>query len=218
MHTSQLTPIRVTIFEDNHSLRIGLGELIQNADGYLCAGAFENCRNLLENIASSKPDVVLMDIGMPGIDGIAATRILRDQHPDIKILMQTVFEEDEKVFESIRAGASGYMLKNVSSARILEFIRETFEGGAPMSPSIAKKVLRMVAHQPSDAVPVQFNLSDREKEILSYLVNGRSYRMIGEVCFISIDTVRSHIRNIYDKLHVHSKVEAVKKAINNRIV
>ena len=192
--------------------------MLQNAEGFVCAGAFENGNLLLENIALAKPDIVLMDIGMPGIDGIEATRILRDQHPTLKILMQTVFEEDEKVFDSIRAGASGYILKNVTSSRILECIRETYEGGAPMSPSIARKVIRMIAVQPATAQSHQFNLSEREKEILSHLVDGRSYRMISEICFISIDTVRSHIRNIYEKLHVHSKVDAVKKAINNRIV
>jgi DNA-binding NarL/FixJ family response regulator len=214
----KMKPIRVTIFEDNNSLRIGLCHMIQHAEGFICAGGFENCRNLLENIKATTPDVVLMDIGMPGINGIEAVRILRDSFPEIKILMQTVFDEDEKIFESIHAGASGYILKNTNSSRILEFIEETFTGGAPMSPSVAKKVLRMLAHQPSTASPVAFDLSDREKEILACLVKGMSYRQIGENCFISLDTVRSHIRNIYDKLHVHSKVEAVKTAIHNRIV
>jgi DNA-binding NarL/FixJ family response regulator len=214
----KMKPIRVTIFEDNNSLRIGLCHMIQHAEGFICAGGFENCRNLLENIKATTPDVVLMDIGMPGINGIEAVRILRDSFPEIKILMQTVFDEDEKIFESIHAGASGYILKNTNSSRILEFIEETYTGGAPMSPSVAKKVLRMLAHQPSTASPVAFDLSDREKEILACLVKGMSYRQIGENCFISLDTVRSHIRNIYDKLHVHSKVEAVKTAIHNRIV
>jgi DNA-binding NarL/FixJ family response regulator len=213
-----MKPIRVTLFEDNNSLRIGLCHMIQQAEGFICAGGFENCRNLVENIEATKPDVVLMDIGMPGINGIEAVRILRDSFPEIKILMQTVFDEDEKIFESIHAGASGYILKNTNSARILEFIEETYSGGAPMSPSVAKKVLRMIAHQPSTASSVIFDLSNREKEILACLVKGMSYRQIGETCFISLDTVRSHIRNIYEKLHVHSKVEAVKKAIHNRIV
>jgi DNA-binding NarL/FixJ family response regulator len=213
-----MKPIRVTIFEDNNSLRIGLGHMIQQAEGFIFAGGFENCKDLLANIESTKPDVVLMDIGMPGINGIEAVRILRDAYPEIKILMQTVFEEDEKIFESIHAGASGYILKNTGAARILEFIRETYTGGAPMSPLVAKKVLRMIARQPSISTPGSFDLSDREKEILAGLVKGMSYRLIGETCFISIDTVRSHIRNIYEKLHVHSKVEAVAKAIKGNIV
>lgn len=155
---------------------------------------------------------------MPGINGIEAVKMIREHYPDIRILMQTIFEDQEKIFQSILAGASGYILKNTSSLRILDFIRETYEGGAPMSPSVAVKVLRMVG-QPIDQTKRQeFNLSDREKEILSYLVQGMSYKAIGDACFISIDTVRGHIRRIYDKLHVNSKGEAIVKALKDNIV
>jgi DNA-binding NarL/FixJ family response regulator len=126
--------IRVTIFEDNHNLRAGLYHLINGTDGYACTGSFENCHQLEKKIDDSKPDVVLMDIGMPGMNGIEAVKVLREKFPEIKILMQTVFEEDDKIFDSIRAGASGYILKNTNATRILEFIKETYEGGAPMSP------------------------------------------------------------------------------------
>jgi DNA-binding NarL/FixJ family response regulator len=210
--------IRVAIFEDNKSLRNSLYQLIDGSDGFRCMGAFEDCLNLLKNIEDTKPDVVLMDIGMPGIDGIEAMRILHEKYPNLKILMQTIFEDNERIFQSILAGASGYILKNTSPSRILDFIKETYEGGAPMSPSVATKVLKMVSLQATSAKVNMFNLSDREKEILSCLVKGMSYKLIADACFISIDTVRGHIRNIYEKLHVHSKSEAVATAIKGRIV
>lgn len=210
--------IKVTVFDDNKTLRQGLYQLINGSEGFQCAGAFEDCLNLLQNIEDTRPDVVLMDIQMPGISGIEAVGLIREKYPDLKILMQTIFEENEKIFQSILAGASGYILKNTSPTRILDFIKETYEGGAPMSPSIATKVLKMVAiNAPSPRTNI-FNLSEREKEILSCLVNGMSYKLIANACFISIDTVRGHIRNIYEKLHVHSKSEAVAAAIKGRIV
>jgi len=209
--------VKVTIFDDNKSLRLGLYQLINGSEGFECAGAFENCSNLLHDIENTKPDVVLMDIQMPGINGIEAVKMLRQKYPDLKILMQTIFEESDKIFQSILAGASGYILKNTSPSRILDFIKETYEGGAPMSPSVATKVLKMVGQQPVEKSN-SFNLSDREKEILSCLVKGMSYKLIASACFISIDTVRGHIRNIYDKLHVHSKGEAIATAIKDRIV
>ena len=210
--------IRVTIFEDNNSLRQSLYQLINGSEGFKCVGAFEDCLDLLKNIEETKPDVVLMDIEMPGINGIEAVIMLKEKYPNLKILMQTIFEDNEKIFNSILAGASGYILKNTSPARILEFIKETYEGGAPMSPSVATKVMKMVADQSSSAKTESFNLSDREKEILSCLVKGMSYKLIADACFISIDTVRGHIRNIYEKLHVHSKGEAIATAIKSKIV
>ena len=210
--------IKVVIFEDNRSLRNSLFQLINGTDGFKCVGAFEDCLNLIKNIEDTKPDVVLMDIEMPGINGIEALGILHEKYPDLKILMQTIFEDNEKIFQSILAGASGYILKNTSPSRILDFIRETYEGGAPMSPSVATKVLKMVSLQSTSAKVNTFNLSDREKEILSCLVKGMSYKLIADTCFISIDTVRGHIRNIYEKLHVHSKSEAVATAIGSKIV
>ena len=210
--------IKVTVFEDNNSLRKGLFQLINGSEGFKCVGAFEDCLDLLKNIEDTKPNVVLMDIEMPGINGIEAVGMLREKYPDLKILMQTIFEDNEKIFNSILAGASGYILKNTSPSRFLDFIKETYEGGAPMSPSVATKVLKMMAEQSSSAKTESFNLSEREKEILSCLVKGMSYKLIADACFISIDTVRGHIRNIYEKLHVHSKGEAVAKAIKSKIV
>ena len=210
--------IKVTLFEDNNSLRNGLKQLIDGSEGFQCAGAFPDCSSLLKNIEATQPDVVLMDIEMPGISGIEGVKILHDKMPELKILMQTIFEESDKIFQSICAGASGYILKNTSPARILDAIRETFEGGAPMSPSIATKVLKMVHTPAVNSKNNSFNLSEREKEVLSCLVKGMSYKLIADACFISIDTVRGHIRNIYEKLHVHSKSEAVAKAIRGKIV
>ena len=210
--------IKVTIFEDNNSLRQSLYQLINGSEGFKCVGAFEDCLDLLKNIEDTKPDVVLMDIEMPGINGIEAVIILKEKYPNLKILMQTIFEDNEKIFNSILAGASGYILKNTSPSRFLDFIKETYEGGAPMSPSVATKVMKMVAEQSSSAKTELFNLSDREKEILSCLVKGMSYKLIADACFISIDTVRGHIRNIYEKLHVHSKGEAIATAIKSKIV
>jgi len=210
--------IRVLIFEDNHSLRIGIAQLVNTTPGYQCVGAFEDCTNLIKNVKDTNPDIVLMDIGMPGINGIEAVKMLREKFPDLKILMQTIFEENVKIFQSILAGASGYILKNTPNARFMEAIKETYEGGAPMSPSIATKVLKMVITQPLDPKANSFNLTEREKEVLGYLVRGMSYKMVADACAISIDTVRVHIRSIYEKLHVHSKGEAIAKAIKRKIV
>lgn len=210
--------IRVTIFEDNKSLRLGLQQLINGSDGFTCVGAFEDCLDLIKNIEDTKPDLVLMDIEMPGINGIEAVGMLREKYPELKILMQTIFEDSDKIFRSILAGASGYILKSTSPSRFLEFIKETYEGGAPVSPSVATKVLKMVVDRSPAGKLNNFNLSEREKEILSCLVKGMSYKLIADACFISIDTVRGHIRSIYEKLHVHSKGEAIATAIKGNIV
>lgn len=210
--------IKVAIFEDNKSLRTGLYQLINGSNGFECVGAYPDCSDILQHIYSIKPDVLLMDIGMPGISGIEAVQIVKNKYPEIKILMQTIFEDTEKIFQSVCAGASGYILKNTSPARILEAIRETYEGGAPMSPSIASKVLKIVQDS-SSPIPINnFHLSEREKEILACLVKGMSYKLIADNCFISLDTVRGHIRSIYEKLHVNSKSEAVVKAIKGKII
>ena len=211
-------PIKVAIFEDNRSLREGLGAMIGGTAGFECVGAFANCNNLLKNISQNKPDVVLMDIEMPGINGIEAVSLIKEEYPEIKILMETIFDDDEKIFNSICAGAEGYILKHTTPAEIMEAITEIHEGGSPMTPSIANRVLKMVKERPIGFNKETFDLSGREKEILSCLVKGMSYKMVADSCFISIETVNVHIKNIYKKLHVHSKSEAVAKAIKGRIV
>jgi DNA-binding NarL/FixJ family response regulator len=210
--------IRVIIFEDNTNLRRGLATLINGTSGFECAGAFANCNHIVDDINETKPDVILMDIEMPGISGIEAVLLIREKFPAIKILMETIFEDDEKIFNSICAGAQGYILKNTPPSQILESIREIYEGGAPMTPIIASRVLTMVKSKPLSPVKKSFDLSDRENEILKCLVEGMSYKMIADNCFISIDTVSSHVKNIYKKLQVHSKGEAISKAIKRNIV
>ena len=210
--------IKVVIFEDNTNLRRGLATLINGSAGFECVGAFGNCDNLIKNISDTKPDVVLMDIEMPGMNGIEAVKILKPQFPEIKILMETIFEDDEKVFNSICSGAEGYILKNTPPSQILDAIREIHEGGAPMTPSIASKVLAMFKSGRSFSKDESYNLTEREMEVLKFLVDGMSYKLIAEKCFVSIDTISSHVKNIYKKLQVHSKSEAVAKAIKGKIV
>jgi len=213
-----MSNIKVVIFEDNTNLRRGLTALINGSDGFECAGAFGNCDNLVKNITDSKPDVVLMDIEMPGMYGIEAVKILNQQFPEIKTLMETIFEDDEKVFQCICNGAEGYILKNTPPVQILEAIREIHEGGAPMTPSIARKVLAMFKSGTSFTRDEPYNLTERESEVLKYLVNGMSYKLVADKCCVSLDTVRSHVKSIYKKLQVHSKSEAVSKAIKGKIV
>jgi DNA-binding NarL/FixJ family response regulator len=213
-----MNEIRVAIFEDNSNLRLGLFNLVESNEGFVCAGAFGHCERVIENIEESLPDVILMDIELPGINGIEAVKRIRQNYPDLKILMETVFEEDEKIFQSICAGANGYILKTTPPVEILKAIREIYEGGSPMTPIIASKVLRMFKNTVSNEKDESYNLTVREKEILKYLVEGMSYKLIASNCFISIETVNGYIKNIYKKLQVHSKGEAVAKAIKGRIV
>lgn len=210
--------IKVAIFEDNNRLLKGLQQLVDGTNGYRCVGAFPNCNDLLNNMEECKPDVVLMDIQMPGMNGIEAVRVIKENFPDVKILMETIFEEDEKIFASICNGAEGYILKNAAPAFLLQSIRELYDGGAPMTPSIAARVLRMFKGTGSAPEGEHIDLTTREREVLGMLVDGMSYKMIAAKCFISTDTVNGHIKNIYKKLHVHSKGEAVAKAIKGKIV
>jgi len=210
--------LRVTIFEDNRNLREGLSRLIDGSEGFTCSGAFANCLNIVKDIEETSPDVILMDIEMPGISGIEAVKLAKEKFPDVKILMETIFDDNDKIFNSICNGAEGYILKNTPPAMMLAAIKEIYEGGAPMTPSIASKVLKMFKNKPAENISEEFNLTEREKEILKCLVEGMSYKLIADTCFISIDTVSGHIKNIYKKLQVHSKSEAVVKAIKGKIV
>ena len=210
--------IRIAIFDDNTQLRESLFDLVDASEGFICVGAFPNCENVLQNVKDTKPDVILMDIEMPVVSGIDAVILIKERFPDVKILMQTIFEDDEKVFQSICNGAEGYILKNTAPGEILSSLKEIYEGGAPMTPAIATKVLRMFKNNLSAKKDESFNLSIREKEILKHLVEGLSYKMIADACFISLETVSGHMKNIYKKLQVHSKGEAVAKAIKGNIV
>lgn len=210
--------IKVAVFEDNKTLRESLRKLVDTEEDMICTGASADANNLVRDVQLASPDVVLMDINMPGISGIEAVQIIREKFPTVRILMQTVFEENDKIFAAVCAGASGYMLKKTTPKKMIEAIRETNSGGAPMTASVATKVLQMLRQQSLETKTELFDLSDREKEILALLVKGKSYKAVASECFISIDTVSTHVRHIYDKLHVHSKSEAVAKAIFQKLV
>jgi DNA-binding NarL/FixJ family response regulator len=212
--------IRVAIFEDNKLMRDGFEAICNGTHGLTCTGTYTDCSDLVRKVERSNPDVVLMDIEMPGQDGISATGKILAQWPDIKILIQTVFEDDDKIFNAICAGASGYILKSTSPARLVEAIQEVYNGGSPMSPSIANRVLKLF-QQFAPVLPAgdeKYALSAREKEILSLMVDGYNFHLIAEKIYISYETVRTHVKRIYKKLHVASASEAVAKAIKNRLV
>jgi DNA-binding NarL/FixJ family response regulator len=213
--------VRVAIFEDSHAVREAISLLVAGTSGLELACAWPDCSNIIEDIRESAPDVVLMDIEMPGMNGVEAVKLLKQHFPSVTVIMQTVFEDDELVFDAICNGASGYLLKNTAPSRLMESIVEAHHGGAPMSPSIARKTLTLFQKYLSpaaDAKQEQYNLSKREKEVLHWLVNGYSYKMIADVCGISPDTVRTHISRVYEKLHVASSTQAVAKAIKERLI
>jgi DNA-binding NarL/FixJ family response regulator len=207
---------RIIIFDDNQERLNSVAMLLNLSPEFTCSGTFINANKLLADIADSKPDLVLMDIDMPGINGIEATKMIRSHFGLLPVLMQTNFEEDERIFESLRAGANGYLLKKTTPERFLESLKEALEGGAPMTGSVATKVLRYFSAE--SQVKKDFHLTDREKQILSLLTKGYSYKLIAADCNISYNTVNNHIRNIYDKLYVNSATEAVILAIRERLV
>lgn len=209
--------IRVTIVDDHKGIRQGLQQLIGNTPGFFVAGSYSDCDEIIKRVEKDQPDVILMDIQLPGLNGIDAVRMIHDSFPHVKIVMQTVFDDDDKVFAAICAGASGYLLKKSEPLRYLEAIREAFEGGAPMAPGVANRVLRLFREMGTPPTGYE-PLSDREKEVLQHLVKGLSYKQIAAACAISYDTVRFHMKNIYAKLHVSSMTEAVAKAIREKLV
>lgn len=213
-------PIRVLLFEDNTQLRNSLVWLFESTPDIELCGQFAHCRNVAIEVEKHRPHVVVMDIDMPGMSGIEGVRLCKETSPDTHIVMYTVFEDDERLFEAICAGADGYLLKKTSPERLIEAIREAGEGGAPVSPVLAKKLLAVFQKQPY-LLPSQrpsFGLSPRETEILGWLVKGRTYKEIGAECFISTETVRRHLQNIYAKLHVNCGTEAVAKALRYQII
>jgi DNA-binding NarL/FixJ family response regulator len=210
--------IKVVIFEDNDQLREMLFQMINISDGLSCTGAYANAMDLDYKMRRSQPDVVLMDIDMPGMSGVEAVKIIKEKYPQVQIIMQTIFEDNDKVFDSICAGANGYLLKSSLTDYLIPAIKELNNGGAPMTPSIAKKVLNRFQEQNPYIQKDEFKLSGREKQVLTCLMKGMSYKMIADACNISIDTVKFHIKKIYEKLHVNSKSEAVIKAMRNKLL
>lgn len=203
-------PIKVAIAEDIDDIRDGLRLIINNTDGFECGCVCKNGQEALEKIQDYQPDVVLMDINMPGINGVEAVRQLKPKMPSTQFMMCTVYEEDEHVFESLKAGATGYILKKTQPARLIEAILDIHNGGSPMSSTIARKVLTSFNEnkvtQPVDA------LSQREKDVLNMLGRGMQYKTIAAALSLSPETVRTHIRNIYEKLQVHTREEALRVA------
>lgn len=212
--------IKILLFEDNSQLAEGLSLLLNSVDNYSVQGCFKNLNNLEQNIRQYVPDIVLMDIGFPSGNGIDGVRKIKTINPQIKVIMLTGQGDEDSVFESLKAGADGYLLKKTSPTKLLEYIAEAYEGGAPMTPSIARQVLQTFSslNTTSATTSENENLTLREKEVLRQLVNGQSYKMVAEDLNIAVDTVRSHIRRIYEKLQVNSKSEAVVKAIKNNLI
>jgi DNA-binding NarL/FixJ family response regulator len=211
--------IRVAIFEDNPVMRDAYKAILNGVEGYICAGTFSNCNELQHDIEKSNPDVVLMDIEMYGIDGIEATRRLKALRPESKILIQTVFDDEEKIFAALCAGANGYITKNISPVKMLDAIKDVYAGGSAMSPGIASKVFNLFQKVfPHQSSKPEYHLTEREKEILSGMVEGLSLPKVAEKIFLSYETVRTYVKSIYAKLHVASATEAVAKAIKENII
>ncbi len=211
--------IKVAIVEDNKTIREGLKLLIDGTEGYSCVGDYTICEDLISELSELDVDVILMDIDLPGISGIEGMKRIKQISTDYTILILTIYDENELIFEALCAGASGYLVKKTPPAKLLEAIKDAYEGGAPMTSNIARKVVDFFQKtQPIQKKEESFQLTKREKEVLAGLVNGSSYKAIADSLNISVDTVRFHFRNIYKKLHVHSQSEAVVKAIKEGLV
>jgi len=204
-------PIRIALYEDNKPLREALKILIQGIPHYQLVGAYGDCLQMETHLKTYEADVILMDIDLPVRSGIEAAAIVQKLSPTTEVLMLTVFDEDDKVFQAICAGASGYLLKKTPPSKILEAIEEVYNGGAPMTPTIARKVLKLFP-KTSTVNAALDQLTPREQEVLQHLAKGNSYKMVAAELDLSIDTVRTYIKRIYEKLHVHSVAEAIHKA------
>jgi DNA-binding NarL/FixJ family response regulator len=209
--------IRVGIIEDKRSAREGIAMLIDGTPGYRCVGQFSSMEEALRLIGHEIPDVLLLDIHLPGMPGTEGVRLLKEQYPAMQVLMLTIYEDEDKVFESICNGACGYLLKKTPPAKLLDAIREAHGGGSPMSPEIARKVITVFQKTGPPEKPDQA-LTPQEVRLLKLLADGYGYKAAAERMTISVNTVRQYIRSIYDKLHVHSKNEAVSKALRSRII
>ncbi|MCY7346194.1 MAG: response regulator transcription factor [Pyrinomonadaceae bacterium] len=209
--------IKVAIIEDLREVREGLAMLINGTNGFSCVGRFRSMEDAIANLSSEPPDVVLTDIGLPGMDGIAGIKILHTKFPDLPFIALTVYDDDERIFDALCAGACGYLLKNTQPARLLESLREVMAGGAPMSPEVARRVITLFQNftPPKNS---EYHLTPQEKELLKMLIEGHSYKTAAYQLEISIHTVSFHLRNVYEKLQVHSKSEAVAKALREQIV
>jgi DNA-binding NarL/FixJ family response regulator len=218
--TTQQTPhavVKVAIIEDRREIREGLATLIEMTDGFRCTGRFGSVEEALAGIGREVPDVLLSDIGLPGMDGIEGVRILKQRHPDMLVLMLSVYDDDERVFDALCAGATGYLLKKTPPARLIESLNEVVQGGAPMSPEVARRVITLFRdfRPPKRA---DYDLTPHETRLLKLLVEGHNYKTAAFELNVSVNTVSFHLKKIYEKLQVHSKSEAVAKALRDHLI
>jgi DNA-binding NarL/FixJ family response regulator len=209
-------PYQLLIFEDNPRLRHSLELLLNDEENFSVAASFPDCDKADKMVEEYKAELVVMDIDMPGIGGVEGVKRIKQSHPEVKVVMHTMFDDDTRIFDSLCAGADGYLLKKTSPVQLVTALQEVMHGGAPMSPFVAQKVFQFFRQKENKQD--EFNLTAREKEILELLVKGNSYKMIADKSFVSIDTVKKHLQNIYHKLHVSCGTEAVAKALQHKIV
>ncbi|MEO6392119.1 MAG: response regulator transcription factor [Pyrinomonadaceae bacterium] len=209
--------IKIAIIEDLKQIREGLVMLFNYTPGFTCSGSFRSVEEALEKLKYNVPDVLLSDIGLPGMNGIEGIRIFKQQHPEMKILMLTVYDDDERIFDALCAGASGYLLKRTQPAKLLENIKESVAGGAPMSPEVASKVVTLFRDiRPPERA--DYDLTGHETRLLRLLIEGYNYTTAAKKLGVSYNTIKFHVGNIFSKLQVHSKSDAVVKALRDRIV
>jgi DNA-binding NarL/FixJ family response regulator len=217
MTTGTETTIRVAIVEDRREIREGLATIINGTPGFRCTGAYRSMEEALERIGNDLPDVVFNDIGLPGMSGIEGIRILKERYPDLVVLILTIYDDDERIFDALCAGASGYLLKKTQPARLLESLREAAAGGAPMSPEVARRVIALFREfRPPDSTKCE--LTPHEVRLLRLFVEGHNYKTAAAELGVTVHTISFHLRSIYDKLQVHSKSAAVAKALRSRLV
>ena len=220
--TTALSPsapanIKVAIVEDQRDIREGLASLIKFTDGYQCTGSFRSMEEALEKIRFDLPHIMLVDIGLPGISGIEGIRLLKESYPEMLLLMLTVYDDDEMIFDALCAGACGYLLKKTAPASLIESLKEAMTGGAPMSPEVARRVIKLFREiRPPERA--DYKLTPHELRLLKLLVEGHNYQTAAAAQGVKVTTIAFHMRNIYEKLQVHSKSEAVAKALRNRLV
>jgi DNA-binding NarL/FixJ family response regulator len=214
---AQPVPIKVAVIEDHHKFRECLEFLLNNTEGYRCTSTFRTMEEALDRIGAELPDLALVDIGLPGMSGVEGVKILKDRYPSLLVLMNTVYDDDERIFDALCAGASGYLLKKTPPAELLDSVKVAMNGGAPMSPEVAQRVISLFREiRPPDRA--EYGLTPHETRLLQMLAEGHSYKTAATELGVSTKTISFHLQNVYEKLQVHSKSEAVSKALRNRLI